>query len=527
MAWVICKRKNIYEIILVITSSLFFILNGGTAFDTSLDIYPFIERSINPSYLSNDFYTNAISNEFNPKQFFGIFISQLAIILNIDWYFILYVLKILFVVFSPIVFFKILIFLGKRLNTNTSIEFIFLGTLFGISPLSKLFSFAWWPPYDDSLIPASICIIFVFTSYLLRNNSFLFFLIFQFFGVFIHPAMYCFTSLFVFSVLVIQFNNNRKQILEYGFISLILIITYLLLIKIPNFIDTNTFVKIYTLENHSSHYRVPYFGTYLSSYLDWKFIFLLMNIILLTGQLFNNKLIKKGSLIGLMLLNTSVAMQWIVTDIYPNKIGVSLGPVRYTQFIYWYVVFFGAIVFKDYLKLNFKKNKVLNRIPSVYFISIIILLILYTRIDNPKKDFLNDHIGLKKFINSTDRNSIFVVYPTSSFKFYFQYALNRSVFNGIGFPFNEKYFEEFQDRKNLTYGSFEEIQKLNGDWIGEKHQMFFRNITPRGFSLLSDKYKVDYIIIEKNHSQNFKDFTPLFSNEEIEIYRIDQFNIEI
>lgn len=527
MVRVISKRKNFYEIILIIASSLFFILNGGTAFDTSLDIYPLIERSINPGYLSNDFYTNAISNEFNPKQFFGIFVSKLAKILNVDWYYILYGLKILFVVFVPIVFFRTLIFLGERLNTRTSLEVIFIGILFGISPLSKLFSIAWWPPYDDSLIPASISIFFVFTSCLLRNNSLLFFLIFQFFGVFTHPAMYCFTTLFVFSILIIQFNNNRKQILEYGFISLTLIIIYLLIIKIPNFIDTNTFIKIYTLENHSSHYRVPYFGTYLSSYLDWKFIFGLMNIVLLMGQLVNNKLVKKGSLIGLILLNVSVAIQWIVTEIYPNKLGVSLGPVRFTQFIYWYVIFFGAIVFKDYLKLDLKKNKFLNRIPSVYYFTLLILMIMYFRIDNPKKDFLNKYGGVEKFINSTDRNSIFVVYPTSSFKFNFQYALNRSVFNGVGFPFNEKYFEEFQVRKNLTYGSFEEIQQLNGSWIGEKHQNFFRTLTPEDLLSISNNYKVDYIIIEKKFNQNYKEFTPLFSNEEIEIYRIDQFNKEI
>ena len=523
----IFKKKNLYEISLVIVSSLFFILNGGTAFDTSLDIYPLIERNINYDYLPNDFYTNAVSNEFNPKQFFGIFISQLARTLNIDWYYILYSLKILFVVFSPIVFFRTLIFLVERLNTNKSLDIIFLGTLFGISPISKLFSIAWWPPYDDSLIPSSICVVFVFASCLLRNKSLIIFLIFQFLGILLHPAMYCLTSLFVISILSIQFNNNRKYIIEYGFLSLTLIVIYLSIIKIPNFIDTHSFVRIYTLENHSSHYRVPYFGTYLASYLDWKFIFGLMNIILLTGQLLNNRLVKTGSLIGLILLNVSVVMQWIVTDIYPNKIGAALGPVRYTQFIYWYVVLFGAIVLKDFLKLDLKKIKILKKIPSVFYVAITILFILYIRIDNPKEDFLNNHIGLEKFINSTDRNSIFVVYPTSSFKFYFQYALNRSVFNGVGFPFNEKYFEEFQARKNITYGSFEEIQQLNGDWIGEKHQFFFRNLTPDDFLSLSKNYKVDYIIIEKRYNQNFKEFTPLISNEEVEIYEIDQFNIEI
>ena len=523
----ISKKKNFYEIILVIASSLFFAFNGSTAFDTSLDIFPFIERSINPSYLSNDFYTNSISNEFNPKQFLGIFISQLAIILNVDWYYILYGLKILYIFCSPIVFFRTLIFLGKRLNTKISFEVIFLGILIGISPLSKLFSIAWWPPYEHFLKPATVAEIFVFFSLLLRKKTIILFLFFQFLGIFLHPAMYCLTSLFVISILSIQFNNNRKYIIEYGFLSLTLIVIYLLTIKIPNFIDTNLFTRIYTLENHSSHYRVPYFGTYLASYLDWKFIFGLMNIVLLTGQLLNNKLVKTGSLIGLILLNASVVMQWIVTDIYPNKIGASLGPVRYTQFIYWYVVLFGAIVLKDFLKLDFKKNKILKKIPSVYYVAISILLILYIRIDNPKEDFLNNHSGIDKFINSTDSNSIFVVYPTSSFKFYFQYALNRSVFNGVGFPFNEKYFEEFQARKDITYGSFEEIQRLNGDWIGEKHQNFFRNLTPKDFLSLLNNYKVDYIIIEKRYNQNFKEFTPFFSNEEVEIYEIDQFNIEI
>jgi len=527
MVWVRSKKKNLYEIILIIISSLIFILKGGSAFDTSVDTYPFIERSIDSGYLTNDFFTNAISNEFNSKQFLGIFISQLSIILNVDWYYILYGLKVFFVLFAPIVFFRIFNFLAERLNFSISLEILFLGTIFGISPFSKLFSIAWWPPYDDSLIPASISVIFVFSSFLFRNKSLLIFLIFQLAGIFLHPAMYYFATLFVFSILVIKFNENRKYILINGFISVNLMFLHLFLIKIPSFIDSNLFINIYTLQNHSSHYRVAYFGTYLPNYLDWKYLFGLMNILLLMGQLVKNNLIKKGSLIGLILLNISVAMQWIVTDVYPNKIGAILGPVRYTQFIYWHIVFLGAIIFKDYFKINFIKNNTLRRIPKVNYVIISTLLLLLIRIDNPKEDFLNNYSGIEKFIESTNSNSVFIVYPSSSFKFYFQYALNRSVFNGIGFPFNEKYFEEFQDRKNLTYGSFEDVQLLKGSWIGEKHQNFFRNLTPMDFLSLSEKYKVDYITIEKKYNQNFKEFTPLFSNEEVEIYRIDQFNTEI
>ena len=283
--WIISKKKNLYEIILVIASSLIFILNGGSAFDTSLDTYPFIERSLDSGYLPNDFFTNAISNEFNPKQFLGIFISQISIIFNVDWYYILYGFKVLYVLFAPIVFFRILNFLAEKLSSSISLEALFLGTIFGISPFSKLFSIAWWPPFDDSLIPASLSVIVIFSSFLFRNKSSLIFIIFQLAGIFLHPAMYCYTTLFVFSILVIKFNKNRKFILINGFISVILILLHLVLIKIPNFIDPNLFIKIYTLENHSSHYRVAYFGTYLPKYLDWKFFLGIMNASLLMGTI--------------------------------------------------------------------------------------------------------------------------------------------------------------------------------------------------------------------------------------------------
>ena len=236
---------------------------------------------------------------------------------------------------------------------------------------------------------------------------------------------------------------------------------------------------------------------------------------------------KKGSLIGIILLNVSVIMQWIAIDVFPNKLGAILGPIRYTQFIYWYVVFYGAIIFNNYFKLNFTKRNSLKSIPNVKYVVALIFFLLLIRVDNPKDNFLNTHNGIEEFISSTDRNSIFIIFPTSDFKFYFQYALNRSVFNGIGFPFNEKYFEEFQARKNLTYGSFEDVKLLKGSWIGEKHQNFFRNLTPNDFLLLSKNQKIDFVIIEKLYNQNFKEYVPSFSNEEVEIYRIDQFNSEI
>ena len=137
---------------LVIISSVIFIFNGQTAFDTSLNIYPFLERYFDSTFLLNDFYTNAVFKS-NPYHIFGFVIIFLSKTLNIEWYTAVYILKIIIVVFNPIIYYSFFNIMIRSLGYNANKILLLVFVIILISPLSKLFSIAWWPPYSNTVIP--------------------------------------------------------------------------------------------------------------------------------------------------------------------------------------------------------------------------------------------------------------------------------------------------------------------------------------------------------------------------------------
>ncbi len=77
----------LYLIVLISVSYLIFINEGNYAYEwPSIDMVPFFERYFDVTSLSEDFYTNAISEAPNPRWIFGYFVILLSKLFGVHYF---------------------------------------------------------------------------------------------------------------------------------------------------------------------------------------------------------------------------------------------------------------------------------------------------------------------------------------------------------------------------------------------------------------------------------------------------------
>lgn len=530
------KIKNInytYLFILSTVSFLWFIFKEHTAYDwPAIDMMPFFERYYDSSFLINDFFTNSISNDPNPRWSFGYFIIGLAELFNVNWYTVSYSVKVILVVTTPILFYLVMyLFIGKFIDNKQlkQIQIILLiAILIVIYPrFSGIFSIAWWKPYFVQSAPQNVSLFFGLLAIVIKEitlfpkyDNYIYLLLF-FISTLIHPVIGLFIITFYFIVNYQLIIKSYKQFLNIFIVGFSIPVVFIKVAYAPDLLlDTLDFVNIYTIENHSSHYHLANFGTHTP--VSWIYSFLLMLILLTIPMIyFYAKDMKKVLLLSSLFLLSyilAVAFQYIFIDIFPSKVIAYIGPVRFTQFTYWMIVILWSIMlsrlwFLDKLNFNFNFKKSYLLIWGGYIIMGINL------IDSPKDNLILKDKEMYQFIKSTNMDSVFA-------SNHGKHVLDipnigqRAVFSGNGFPFNESHFKEYQNRKALLYGNIEQLNRIKGKWIGEKIAKFFRQKTPSDFIDISKKYKLDYVVIEKSFSNNFKDFNPKFENKNLKIYKV-------
>lgn len=529
------KNLNLTYIFIVATVSfLWFIFKEKTAYAwPAIDMMPFFERYKDPSFLINDFFTNAISNEPNPRWVFGYFIIFFSEIFNVDWYLVSYTLKVILVLATPILFYMALFSILKKYLTEKQLQYtqilILLAILIVIYPrISGIFSIAWWRPFFVQSMSQNLSLAFglmaiIFSQYNTKKSLLIGIVLFAC-ATFVHPAIGLFVlAFYLLSNIPFILQEYRKYIVVFigGF--LVPAVIVMLLFKASSPLDTMDFVNIYAVENHSSHYHLKDFGTLTP--LSWLYSFGLMITLLLIPIFYFYKTKEKRHLIvssiflGSYLL--SVLAQYVFIDIFPSKTVASIGPVRFSLFAYWmivisWVLMLSRLQFIQKLNFDFKYKKIFLAIGVAYFIVAMIM------IDNPKKDTYEKNIDVFKFLETTPKDSVFAVY-FGQYKLDVPNIAHRAVFVGNGFPFNESYFLEYQDRTKLIYGSRKERDAIEGTWEGDKVAKFFRTLKPLDFAQISKKYQLDYIVIESQFSSNFKDYNPVFENEQIKIYKVEDF----
>lgn len=529
------KNLNIIYIFVVATASfLWFILKEQTAYEwPSIDMMVFFKRHSDSCFLINDFFTNSISNEPNPRWIFGYFIIFLAEFFNVDWYVISYSLKVILVVATPILYYlTIFAILKKYLNEkqlkNVQILLTTAVLMVIYPPFSGLFSIAWWKPYFIQSSPQNLSLAvgllaILYVEYGSKITILISVLLFAISTIF-HPAIGLFSLLFyILITLPFIFEEYKKYLSLFFGGFLIPAIIIIIIFKPSAPLDSLNFINIYAIENHSSHYHLSNFGTHTP--FSWIYSFILMLLLLIIPILYFYK-IKANKYFNLSVTFISfflfiVLLQYIFIDIFPNKIIASIGPVRFSQFIYYMIVLSWILMFSNLTFLNkfnfeFRYPKILISLLISFIFSGIIL------IDNPKKNIISNNIDLYHFLEFTPKNAVFGV-------FFGEYMVDipnighRAVFIGNGFPFNESFFLEFQRKTNLLYGSRKARDSMGGSWEGEKSANFYRNLKPNDFIKISKNYRLDFVIIETKFSKNFKNFTPVFENSKIKIYKVFNF----
>ena len=525
------KSINFFYVFMVsFLSLLYFILKVKTGYLwPAADMYPFFERQYDATYLANDFYTNSISNEKNPRWIFGLFIIYLADFLNIGWYSVFYYITVLLVFIIPALFYISIFLMLKPHLKQEQLKLAQLILMFGIMfliypPINGIFSIAWWRPLfmqttaqSLSLAIGLVAIIFSqFNSKKLITSGCIFFAI----SAFLHPpqALFCFAFYLLCNSPFLL--KNYKKYTTLFFVIVTVLVFMIFFFKPSASIDTVTYVDIYAKERHSSHYHLEQFGSLTP--LSWKFSFFLIIILLLIPALyfFKVKSINLFSLSVMFLLSYSLAvfMQYLFIDVFPNKALASLGPVRFTSFGYWMLIFLWTILLSKIIppiKLSLKLNYKL-----ILLLSISSILIGFKFIDNPRTSAYNQYNDIFNFINSTKSESVFASAP-SNFNTDIPNFSNRAIFIGNGFPFNESYFLEFYDRYTLLYGS--SYDDKVGSWKGEQDANFYRNLTPKDFYRISKIYQLDYVLIEKDYISSFDNYKPVFTNEILNIYKVSDF----
>jgi len=217
----------------------------------------------------------------------------------------------------------------------------------------------------------------------------------------------------------------------------------------------------------------------------------------------------------------AVVFQYVFIDIFPSKIFATIGPVRFTQFAYWMIVISWTIMlsnlwFLDKLYYDFNLKKLYLFMVGVYIITGILM------IDSPKMDISQKDKDIYQFIKNTPKDSVYAV-CFGNFQLDIPNIAKRAVVAGNGFPFNESYLKEYMDRKELLYGNREKIDKIQGTWEGDKIAKYFRKLKPKDFIKISNKYKLDYVVIESNYSLNFNKYKPKFENKKVKIYKTSDF----
>jgi len=525
------KYKNInftYLFILSTVSFLWFVVKEHTAYDwPAIDMMPFFERYHDSGFLINDFFTNATSNESNPRWLFGYFIIGLAKIFHTDWYTISYSLKVILVILTPILYYLVLYFIVSNFIHKGKLKNIQLILLLAIlivmyPKISGLFSIAWWKPYFLQATPQNVSLAFGLLAIILKEvnwkSNYYNFASLSLFSAatFIHPAIGLFVICFYLIVNYRSILKNIKFFISLFVVGFLMPVIVIKVIFSPELsLNTIDFVNIYTIENHSSHYHLENFGTHTP--FSWLYSFALMSILLTIPIVYSYIKKMKNLLIltSLFLVSFLLAVlcQYVFIDVLPNKIIASIGPVRFTQFTYWMIVISWTIMLSNLVflsKLNFDL-KFKNIYLLIVFLGGVIGLV---SVDNPKEFIYQKDKDMYEFIDTTGKDSVFAVY-FGNFKLDIPNIGKRAVFVGNGFPFNETYFKEYQKRKSLLYGNREQIDKIEGNWVGEKIAKFFRQKTPDYFVNISKKYKLDYVVVEKNFSSNFKGFSPKFENEKV------------
>jgi len=508
----------------------------------SIDMAAFFERANDPDYLTNDFYTNSIS-EPNPRWIFGYFVLALAFIFGTDWYSILFFLKALFSISLPAMLF-ILVYLRLHKENRVNIFVISLATIIICwsaysDDVFDIFSVAIWHPIYGYAVPQNLGILLSLISCIFlfykKSGFYLYIGLSLFlFSALLHPVSTLLAT--IFFVLMHFDLVTIKRLLLLSVIYIISSIALLLFFYEPSGLDSTSFIEFYVFNRLPFHYAPSRFE---SSGLEWEDNFILINAILAATFILSAiRKYKKLAIMSLIALSSyigCVLLQYILVETLMIKPIAIIGPARFTMFGFWMMVicliyFLQLSLSKPKMKNNNLTNDNLGKISSIFTIVVIISSIIFTAIfkDTPKEWIINNNKALYKWIDNNTKDDDIIAVPEMVMGINIQLFAKRAIFANrpIGpVLFNEKSFKEDKERYESLFGTYKE-QILLEDKIPSLALAalnYYHNLTPERVKDISEKYKLDYILFVNKMGGliNFKGKKPIYKDYKYTIFRIN------
>ena len=161
--------------------------------------------------------------------------------------------------------------------------------------------------------------------------------------------------------------------------------------------------------------------------------------------------------------------------------------------------------------------------PNKKLIIIIAACALVTSIfrDDPVAENMKQYSKLSEWVRRQDENAIFAA-PFGSLTQVLPLFYRRGLEAGHAFPFNEDSMLEFCIRDQYLYGSASERAAYRGPWIGQSMANVYRSRKLENFIYFSDKYRLDFVILEHEYNKDLSNIRPLFSGDGFDIYSIKE-----
>jgi len=517
----------------------------------AIDNLPAVCRLLDPNCLANDFFTNA-SYEFNPRSFYIYTLALITKILNIGVTGGLVFIKVLLIISLPIAILFTFIYSIKNNYGNDSNlvkinQFLILVSFpmaiyFALNGGGAYLSVAWWTALTFHATAHNLSLLLTLLGgilFLKKYKKLASLMIFSA-GIY-HPSVALLTAIFI-TIISIKIDKFMEVISYCKWIFLPLILSVILLkLSFQNnaTLTASDLFQIYVVEGHPFHYLPSQFGTF--SIHPWWYTFGLVSIIFLILS-FSLFLLRqpawKNSLLLLVAYVLSILIQYIFVEKFHLRPLIELGVSRFTTYGAWGLYYYSIIILSCLTNLIVNKkiqfnivSKYFDKLYKINFINLFISIISIALIMSWSWKYINKipfalwddekSIGVVNFAKKTTDTGIWLL-PFNISRPDFPFYTNKGVFIGNGFPFNEKYLEEWRMRNELVNGNNNEVTNLPGDWIGEQWSNYYRSLKPKDVVNIGLNYKLDYFVVERNFDSNFKKCSFIYIDNYYKIMTLDE-----
>lgn len=507
---------------------------------------PAVNRIIDPTYLTNDWFVNAISDS-GVHFFYGKLISLHAYI-GIDrfiWEDILYILSLQILIFS---FFKI----TKTLNRNIFLVLIlFLVHALAFILIPPQFGYGEFFPIDYGLAPRSLSIPFTFLSisFMLRG-SYLWAAFYVGLSTLLHPSNGILSFMLIFLIRIflvinefLKFNSLKSisEILKFFIIYILSGGFFAFLIALNSIgnsaMDINEFSWAWI------YLRAPYLDILdqgLRTYALWIAHFLMLIFFIYKFMKTNNR--SRHQLILILISIISIvffAIFYISFYFFPSKTIFSLYSFRLIYLFFFSIHLMSALyVLKKYSNflnyISFQKKFFLD--VSVKTISVLLIAIniyIISDFENLKDSFLK--FGSNKLeITSDVHEKLYNLNETVMMDPKLVFSSNFYISSFVSFKnfgFTETSMKEWLKRLNLMCSnsiSKEYINQLNKGKFSNSEiswENCFNNKSEQELKEIMSDYRINYLLI-KNSDDRFSNIEVVSKNETFKLLRINNFKLQ-